>query len=133
MKAMQSPQEFIESFIREKKDIGSRSFQVTASFYRKFLTGEYAKALEDCLADREPETVVSVEASETSARVIRVGAVRKHRLRHRYPLRVSGSTWQIFGRESECYACGGKGRIGTIDCEACGGAGWRQIFPPSGP
>ena len=130
---MQSPQDFMQSFLREKGDMNQVNYQRSVVLHRKFFSEEYVKSMQDWHAEREknPEAVVSAEVSGTSAKVITSEIFAERQLRHRYLLQHSGSDWRIYGKEWECFACHGTGRKGTVDCPICGGVGWKDHRPQS--
>jgi hypothetical protein len=119
---MQSPQEFIESFLREKADMDQVNSQRSIVLNQKFFAEEYVRSLKEWYAKLEPEILANVEVSDTSAKVITVQTCDERQLRSRYLLRLSGSDWQIYGKEWECIICHVTGQKGTSNCHFCGGA-----------
>jgi hypothetical protein len=125
---MQTPQEFVQSVLRERAELDRINQERSMVHFEKFYAGEYVKSLRDLDAECQPETIAGVEVSNTTARVFTVCTVFKQEQRHRYLLRLSGSDWQIYAKEQACVFCHGSGRNGKIDCFLCGGAGWRDYI-----
>jgi hypothetical protein len=128
---MQSPHDFIQSYLCEKKDLERLSCQHGMVLHQKFYAEEYSKSLQDWHAarDKNPESIVSAEVSDTSAKVITIEPLGRNKQRYRYLLRLSGLDWKIYGREWECFVCHGTGREGKVECHLCGGVGWTGPGP----
>lgn len=131
---MQSPQEFMQFYLRQKADASKADFQRSLNLHQRFFAEEYVNYVKNWQAEQEknPESILSVEISEASAKVITVQPFGNRQQRYRYLLRTSEVGWQIYAKEWECFACKGTGRRDRIACNICGGAGWKDHRTQSG-
>ncbi len=128
---MQTAQNVVESFLREKWEMDQADGERSIVLHQKFFTEEYVNRLPGWYAQVGPESVVSVDASDTCASVITAKVLVGRQQRFRYLLKLSGTDWQIDGIEWECSVCHGTGRKGkgAADCPICKGAGWKPYGP----
>jgi hypothetical protein len=128
-----SPQQFVEWFISEQKQLGAAVQQLRRPFEERFFDTEYSALHAKFRAAREEysERILETDKSGDTARVITSGpgGVRG---RFRYHLQRSGETWRISEVEWECFACRGTGTRGDKTCEVCGGAGWKDPLKEKG-
>ena len=125
---MEPAQNFMEAYLREKAHLVLTQHRLTSDFDMKFLTPAYL-ALHSEIRDfraRNPETLVSIEQSDDTAKAITTGPFGKQTKNYRYLLRFSAGKWQISELEWECFACRGRGSRGATSCHICGGSGWRD-------
>jgi len=113
---MESPQQFMELFLREEAQLDQAERQLYHAFHERFYANDYLALL---------QRIVSIEDLGDSAKVVTKGpyVIPKH---SRYHLRRTGTSWRISGLEWECLGCDGSGRRRGKPCEECRGIGWRD-------
>jgi hypothetical protein len=127
---METAQEFMERYLREKVEMQQFARKRSLSVYQKFFTEEYVNRVNDFQTFRAQnlETLVIAEVSDTSAKIITSGLDAKKQQRFRYHLELAGEAWKINGQERECFFCGGTGQQDRGTCSHCEGKGWRELF-----
>jgi len=131
---MQSVQEFIESFLREKAETlraNQQTYQkIREKFFAKNKVEAHLKWREE--RDNNPECVSIIETTDNSTLFITSELINKRLWRHRYHVRLSGTNWEIHKEESECFLCKGTGKHSDKPCHICQGVGWKDYFqkPP---
>ena len=125
---MQTAQEFMQSYLEEKVELNRTQLQHSKMFHEKFFAKDYLRYFSDWCASKEnnPETYVSAENSNDSAKVITIERSGKTQQRYRYHLHMSGTNWEIHRKEWECFACEGTGQKGNKVCRLCNGVGWQD-------
>jgi hypothetical protein len=125
---MQSAQEFIESFLREKAEAlrSSRNThrQLREKFFSKEIVQFYSKWEEE--RDKNPESVSIIEITDNTASFITSELIREKLWRNRHHLRFSENKWEIHKMEAECFVCKGTGNHADKPCRVCGGIGWKD-------
>jgi len=128
---MESPQHFIELFLRERTRIDEAIEQMGDRLYTpfndRFYAVEYRKFCEERRTRIIPEAVLSVEETEGEAKVVTNGPA-EHPKRIRYLLQRKGTTWRITGLEWDCGICDGSGKRLDKVCQHCLGTGWRDVL-----
>jgi hypothetical protein len=129
---MQTVQEFMECYLREKAGLHEAQRRQSQALHEKYYSKDYQKSHLDWHAWREknPEIFTMAEVSDESAHIITTdfyASNRRHR--YRYHLRTAGGRWEIHKKESECFVCHGVGLVGKDTCNFCSGAGWRDFRP----
>jgi hypothetical protein len=124
---MQSPQEFMESYLREGAELSKMQFRQSLPFHEKHYSEIFLKAYYEFHASesQNPEALVSVEVAGESATAITNKSLWESKERNRYHLVFSGQSWKISGVDWTCYVCKGTGRDGEAVCEFCHGEGWQ--------
>jgi DnaJ-class molecular chaperone len=123
---MTSPQQFIESFLRQKAGAYAEANARLAPLFKEHFGDPLSKRTGDFLM-RDVSGVVfdEVKESENSAVAITRAPNLKDRLaRTRYELSAANGSWKIVRIEHECFFCQGTGRSGTNVCHECNGKGW---------
>jgi hypothetical protein len=125
---METAQQFIESYLREKAALHVEQGRLMEPFNRKYFTEDYMKPLLDLFASRQknPEKFTSMEISDEATQIITTDCFGKMQHRSRYHLRVSGGRWKIFKKEAECPICQNKSLNDKKECRFCGGVGWKD-------
>ena len=123
---MATPQETVESFLREKAAMAAESNTRLAPVHAKYFGEPLLKHARDFLAiDKVEAMVAEVSQSLDTATVItREQRARNTALRKRYRLSLEGRDWKIISIEWECFVCNGTGASGQMACHWCGGEGW---------
>jgi len=125
---MSTPQQFLESFFREKlaiyADANVRLVPVFARYFGEPLS-EHARDF--LLLDRMREVIDDVGESAGSALVIT--SIQSERLagaaiRARYHLAAVSGDWKITRIDRECLHCRITGQSAQMPCQHCGGEGW---------
>jgi hypothetical protein len=126
--AAQSVQEFFERYLHDKAEAARLYQQLHDPIYEKYFAEDLLNYYRDWqkLNNKIPETLVSTEVCDESAKVITNMAMGPRQQRHRYLLLASKGNWQIQSIEWECFACKGSGRRGDTDCHICKGTGWHE-------
>lgn len=126
---MSTPQQFLESFLREKIAIYTDANVRLAPVLAKYFGEPLSERLHDfLLLDRMNEAFDEVKESADSAIIIT--SIKSDRwpgasLRKRYHLKTVGEEWKITRIDSiECVFCRGTGQSGQAPCQHCGGEGW---------
>jgi len=125
---MSNPQQFLESFFREKLAIyADANVRLVPVFARYFGEPLSERARDFLLLDRMREVIDDVAESAGSALVIT--SIQSERLvgtsiRARYHLAATGENWKITRVDRECIHCRGTGQSGQVPCQHCGGEGW---------
>jgi len=115
-------------YLCEREKLAEAYRGVRQRFETKYWTPEYSRLYLDAreLREQSPETVISVEELPDAASVITTGPPHRTPKRYRYQLRRAADSWQIDEIEWECFLCCGTGAREGVECELCGGAGWRR-------
>jgi len=128
---MESAEEFIVDFIRERAVMLKKEQESFTPFRRKFYSDDCelgrrrAEKLKELL--NAAEKVVRVRSSEKEAEVFTVssdGLGTTARLRYRLDAMPEG--WLIMGVDLECPVC--RGAAGDHTCSICGGNGWHDFL-----
>ena len=125
---MSAPQQFLESFFREKLAIyADANIRLTPVYAKYFGEPLSQRAHDFLLLDRMREVIDDVKESADSAVIIT--SIKSERLagasiRTRYHLAALGADWKITRIDRECLYCRGTGQSGQTPCQHCGGEGW---------
>lgn len=125
---MSAPQQFLESFFREKLAIyADANIRLTPVYAKYFGEPLSQRAHDFLLLDRIREVIDDVKESADSAVIIT--SIKSERLagtgiRTRYHLAGLGAGWKITRIDRECLCCRGTGQSGQTPCQHCGGEGW---------
>ena len=125
---MQSPQEFMESFLREHAELLQTQFRQSVPFYEKHYDETFLKRYHKFHASegQNPEALVTVDVSGESATAITTKTLWESEQRYRYHLAQSGQSWRISKVDWRCHLCHGSGRFGEAVCDSCHGEGWQD-------
>src|SRR5688572_16633944 len=113
---MQSVQEFMQSYFRERTDLRRGWLTHSETFREKYFTADYSRShhrSEDEIRSFEkdnPAGVLDVDDSGASAVAVTTEPSGKRQQRRRYHLQRSGETWLIQRQEFECFICKGTGK-----------------------
>jgi hypothetical protein len=126
---MQSVQEFFACYLRDKAEADRLTEQLHNPIHEKYLTEDLTNYFRGFQRSRNenPETLVSTEIFDESAKIITNFTVAKRQQRHRYLLLAINGNWKIQSIEWECFACKGSGQRGDKACQICKGAGWKDL------
>src|SRR5262245_16925267 len=124
---MTTPQQFIESFLRDKAAAYSDTRMRLAPVYAKYF-GEPLSAHTEHFMPRDTVRAVveDVRQSDGTASAVTRERVRRAEMRTRYRLAAVGENWKIVGIDRECFFCRGSGRSGGSQCQKCDGEGWYE-------
>ena len=124
---MSTPQQFLESFLREKAaaytDARARLTPVYAKYFGEPLLRHAQQFMP---ADTVRAVVEDVRQSDGTASAVTRERVRSADLRTRYRLAAAGESWRIIGIDRECFFCRGTGQSDDSRCQKCGGEGWYE-------
>src|SRR4051812_20598487 len=124
---MTTPQQFIESFLREKSaayvDTRTRLTPVYAKYFGEPLSQHAERFMP---RDTLRAIIEDVRQSDGVASAVTREHFRSGDLRTRYRLAASGESWKIIDIDRECFLCHGTGRSDGSRCEKCDGEGWDQ-------
>jgi hypothetical protein len=124
---MTTPQQFLESFLREKAaaytDTRARLTPVYAKYFGEPLLHHAHQFMP---VDTVRAVVEDVRQSGGTASAVTRERVRSADLRNRYRLAADGESWRIVGIDRECLFCRGTGRSDGSRCQKCGGEGWYE-------
>jgi hypothetical protein len=126
---MESAEEFVRRYLREKADRERSLFKAGVVFYEKYFTNDWNKYRLDFDAERQDEHLISIEVSDQIAHFITIHPYKDFENRSRYLLCVVDNHWKISSKQSECIDCRGRGN----NCSACDGSGWRDYVRNSAP
>jgi len=125
---MTTPQQFLESFFREKIAVYIDANARLAPVYAEYFGEPLLEHVHDfLLLDRVHEVFDDVKESTGSAIVIT--SIKSERwpsaaLRARYHLAAVDGAWKIVRIDRECHYCRVAGQSGQMPCQHCGGEGW---------
>jgi hypothetical protein len=125
---MQSAEEFMLEFFRERIAEEKREQEIRAPFRRKFYSKDCHHDRRDgTLATMESERIISLSSTDTKAEVTTEQEVLPSirgldHFRLRYYLQSVGDRWLIHGVDPWCFEC--RGMPGKTACFSCGGEGW---------
>jgi hypothetical protein len=127
---METAQEFIERYLREKSEIFQASRQRSEDLHQKFFGEDYLKIIQDWQDTHRhgPESFEIADASDTSAKITTIKVFNNKQERVRYYLKFSAETWKITNQERECFLCNGAGGKNKAACKLCNGNGWTEFF-----
>src|SRR5215469_10891967 len=125
---METAEEFIRNYLREKADLERSSFKARVPFYEKYFTNDWNAYRSNFDSKRRDEEFVMIEIVGQTARAITIQQFRKMEDRHRYILGVVDGQWKIFSKQSECVVCRGSGERCGSKCKACDGNGWKDYL-----
>ena len=125
---MQSPQEFMQCYLREHAELLLTQFQQSVPFYEKHYGEAFLKRYHKFHASegKNPEALVAVDIAGDSATAITTKTLWESEQRHRYHLSLSGGCWRITRVDWRCHLCQGTGRFGDVVCDSCHGEGWQN-------
>jgi hypothetical protein len=124
---MATPQQFLESFFREKAAVYAEANIRLSPMYATYFGEPLSKHARDfMLIDPAEVTFDNIEQSVALATVIARQHVKSRYIRTRYRLAAAGESWKIVGIDHECFLCRGTGRSGDSRCRECGGEGWYE-------
>ncbi len=125
---MQSLEDFMREFFRERTATYQKELEILAPFRRRFYTEDCRRAnraskLMEVMEESKSEEIVRVSGCETAGEAITVQTSRTGEShRQRYHLQAEGGRWLIQEIEAECFSC--RGENGNRDCSDCKGTGW---------
>ena len=120
---MNTPQQFIESFLEAKAAIyGDANTRLTPVYTEYF--GEPLLQRSENFLLRDRQVVDEVKQSSGCATVITRAHYKTADMRARYHLSAVGESWKIVRMDRECFICRGTGRSGSTACNECAGEGW---------
>jgi hypothetical protein len=125
---MSTPQQFLESFFRERLEIYADANVRLKPVYAKYFGEPLSERAGDLLLlNKMSEVIDDVKESANSAAIIT--SIKSERLagvaiRARYHLAAAGEDWKITRIDRECFSCRGTGKSGQLPCQHCGGDGW---------
>jgi hypothetical protein len=124
-----TPQQFIESFLREKAGAYSETHAQLAPVLAKYFGEPLFQHAEDFMPSGTARAIIAdVRQSEGASSAVVREHFRSADLRTRYRLAADGETWKIIGIDRECFLCGGTGQSGGSSCQKCGGEGWYDVI-----
>lgn len=146
--SMQSAEEFMLNFFRERIAEEKREQESRSPFRRKFYANDCRHdSRAGTLATIESERIVSLSSTDTKAEVVTEQDLHPsisgfEHFRIRYHLQLTGERWLIHSVDPWCFQC--CGTPGKTACFACGGEGWlvpkgadlkppESYIPPSPP
>lgn len=122
---MTTPQQFLESFLREKVAAYAEANVRLAPIYTKYSGEPLLEHAGDFLLPASVREVIeNVKQSAASAILITREHFRIADLRMRYHLAAVGDGWWIVRIDRDCFICRDTGRRGRTVCQICGGEGW---------
>jgi hypothetical protein len=124
---MPSPQQFLESFLRDTTAAWAVARPHLSAVYSKYFGGPLSHQAERFM----PNAAVRAEVEEvTQSDGVASVVTREHftaaDIRTRYRLAPSGESWRIVGIDRECLVCRGTGQSCASRCRMCDGMGWRD-------
>lgn len=127
----QTPGEFMNFYLRTKKEMHDARWERYQRMQDKYFEGEIQKVrgLEGTIFFWWPEHVVKVEVEASHNDEAQVTTLRFAHTRNeffvRYHLRLAGEQWQICRHENSCRKCKGIGfQLTGQTCPGCKGTGW---------
>ncbi len=120
---MVTPQEFLESFFKERAAAYAKANVGLRDAYTKYFGDPLLKRSDDLLL-REKHQVEKVSESAGSAFATIREETKAGNLRTRYHLCPREGEWRIVRIEYECFRCSGTGKSGGMACAKCSGQGW---------
>jgi hypothetical protein len=124
---MQSVEEFMAGYLRERIAIEVRELELLAPFRRRFFASACRWDSRAGTLDLiKSERVFHVSNSDNKSEVVTTSRDPRNgkEVRLRYHLRRERLNWLIEAVEWECLSCFGE--RGETSCPICGGAGWRS-------
>lgn len=122
---MTTPQQFLESFLKEKVGVYAQANARLLPVYTKYFGEPIAKDVRDfLLLDRVDAFFEEIKQSPGSAVVITRQEFRSGSIRTRYHLAAVDDSWKIVRIDRECFLCRGSGRLEGMICRKCTGEGW---------
>jgi len=125
---MHSPQEFMQSYLREHAELLHTQFRQSLPFYEKHYGEAFMRHYHKFHASetQNREALVSVDVSGESAIAITTKTLWESEQRCRYHLVSSKESWRITRIDWRCHLCNGSGRFGDAVCDSCHGEGWQN-------
>ena len=124
---MITPQQFLESFLREKAASYTETRARLTSVYARYF-GEPLLQHADYFMPKDTVRAVVEDVRQSDGVVSAV--TREHILRAdirtRYHLSAVGESWKIIGIDRECIMCRGTGQSNGARCQHCDGEGWHE-------
>ena len=122
---MTTPQQFLESFLREKAAAYSDARTRLSPVYAKYFGEPLAQHAERFMPKDTVRAIVEdVRHSNGSASAVTRERFASADIRTRYRLTAVGESWKIIGIDRECFLCRGTGQSGGSRCQKCDGEGW---------
>jgi hypothetical protein len=122
---METPQQFLESFLLEKTAAYAKANAYLLPVYAKYFGEPLSRHARDFMPrDKVQAVVEDVKQSADSATAITRQHLKKADIRTRYHLATIGDIWKIVRIDRECFLCRGTGQSGSFRCQTCGGEGW---------
>ncbi len=122
---MTTPQQFVESFLREKAAAYTEARARLAPVYTKYFGEPLLQRAERFMPrDTVRAVVEDVMQSDSIASAVTREQFGSADLRTRYRLAAAGESWKIIGIDRECFLCRGTGQSGGLRCQKCDGEGW---------
>jgi hypothetical protein len=124
---MTTPQQFIESFLRERAAAYAEARARLAPVYTKYFGDPLLQHAEHFMPrDTVRAVVEDVEQSDSVVSAVAREHFRGADIRTRYRLAAVGESWKIIGIDRECFWCHGTGQAGGSPCQKCDGKGWYE-------
>ena len=121
------PQQFLESFLREKTAAWAEARPHLTAVFTKYFGAPLLPHVDYFLPRAAVRAIVEDvrQADDVASAVTREHFPRAD-IRTRYRLAASGESWRIIGIDRECFLCRGTGQSNGANCQHCAGAGWYE-------
>jgi len=124
---MTAPQQFLESFWREKAAAYTETRARLTPVYAKYFGEPLLQHAQQFMpADTVRAVVEDVKQSDGIASAVTRERFRSADLRTRYRLAADGESWRIVGIDRECFMCRGTGQSDGARCQKCDGEGYYE-------
>ena len=124
---MTTPQQFLESFLREKAAAYTETRARLTPVYTKYFGEPLLQHAQQFMpADTVRAVVEDVRQSDGIASAVTRERGRNADLRTRYRLAANGESWRIVGIGHECFPCRGTGQSDGSRCQKCEGEGYYE-------
>lgn len=124
---MTTPQQFLESFLRERAAAYTETRARLAPVYAKYF-GEPLLQRADYFMPKDTARAVVEDVRQSGG--VASAVTREHLqsadIRFRYRLTAAGESWRIIGVDHECFFCRSTGQSNGSRCQKCGGEGWYE-------
>lgn len=122
---MTTPQQFIESFLRERAAAYSDTRAQLAPVFARYFGEPLSQHAEHFMPrDTVRAIVEDVRQSPGVASAVAREQLRGVDLCTRYRLSADGESWRIIGIDRQCLFCRGTGQSNGSPCQKCSGEGW---------
>jgi hypothetical protein len=124
---MTTPQQFLESFLREKAAAYTETRARLTPVYAKYFGEPLSQRVDYFMpTDTVRAVVEDVRQSDGVASAVTREHLQRADIRTRYRLAAAGESWKIIGVDRECFFCRGTGQFDGSRCQKCGGEGWYE-------